>query len=324
MNDLLISVIVPVYNPGAHLENCIDSIVNQSFKNLEIILVDDGSTDGSSEVCDAWAEKDSRFKVIHKANGGASAARNIGLDAATGDYLGFVDADDYIDLDMYECLLKDILDNNADAARCGIDRVFSDGRTEEWGTNNPTIILVDNAELLKDIGTANGLPPVSLGNKLFKSDCINDIRFDTKYKFAEDTLFNFQVALNISVMVYHDVDRYHYRFNDDSITNKGINENNFDEHRVMDIIFSLADEETLPYCVKGDILKSFRTIRQISESGKYIDRFDEIRLRIIKNKKAVFKSGLYSKETKLKTLLLWLTPWLYRIIVKQYSKKKYG
>lgn len=299
-----ISVIVPVYNAGKYFNNCINSIVSQTHKDLEIIIVDDGSTDNTPQACDKWAEKDSRIKVIHKENGGAASARNTGLDNATGKYIGFVDADDYIDADMYEILLNDILENDADAARCGIDRVSDDGTVEDWGTGIYGIRIVDNKTLLADIGEGVGILPVSPCNKLFKKECIDNIRFDTRFKFAEDTLFNFMVAKNIKKMVYHDVNRYHYTFNEDSITNKGINENNFDEHRVMDVIFTLADEEVLPHCIKGDVLKSFRTIRQMILANEYMDRYSDMRKRILSHKKEIFTNSMYSKETKLRTLLL--------------------
>ena len=100
----LISIIVPVYNVKDYVEKCLDSICGQSYTNLEIIVVDDGSTDGSGKICDAYASKDRRIKVIHRKNGGLSAARNEGLDAATGEFLGFVDSDDWIDLDMFKFL----------------------------------------------------------------------------------------------------------------------------------------------------------------------------------------------------------------------------
>ena len=323
MTQPLISVIIPVYNPGKHITVCLNSIVNQSYKNLEIILVDDGSTDGSSELCDEWAKKDGRIKVIHKTNGGAASARNAGLVCSSGELIGFIDSDDFIDTDMYEAMLNDIKQNNVDAARCGIDRVFENGTVDDWGSGDTTVLVVDQKQLLKDIGAAEGILPVSPCNKLFKRECIGNIRFDTRFNFAEDTLFNFMVAQNIHKMVYHDVNYYHYTNNSDSMTNKGINENNFDEHRVMDVVFGLADDETMPYCVKGDVLKSFRTLRQIAESGCYIERFNDIRKRIIENRKAILHSDIYSIATKAKTVLLSISPILYRFIVKNYSNLKY-
>lgn len=114
----LISVIVPVYNTEQYLERCIDSIISQTYKNLEIILVDDGSTDRSGEICDAYGKKDTRVKVVHKKNGGAATARNRGLEIARGEYIGFVDSDDYIASDMYESLCK-YLKEEIDIVTCG-------------------------------------------------------------------------------------------------------------------------------------------------------------------------------------------------------------
>ncbi len=109
----LISVIVPVYKVEAYLNRCVESIVNQSYSNLEIILVDDGSPDRCPEMCDVWSQKDKRIKVIHKENGGLSDARNAGMAIATGTYIGFVDSDDWIDRDFYEKLLLTLKENHA-------------------------------------------------------------------------------------------------------------------------------------------------------------------------------------------------------------------
>lgn len=103
---MLISIIVPIYNVELYLEKCIESIINQTYKNLEIILVDDGSTDSCGKICDEYAKKDNRIKVIHKINGGLSDARNKGMEIAKGKYIGFVDGDDYVASDMYETLYK--------------------------------------------------------------------------------------------------------------------------------------------------------------------------------------------------------------------------
>ena len=118
----LISVIIPVYNVEKYLKKCIDSVINQTYTNLEIILVSDTSPDNCEKICDDYAEKDSRIKVIHKEKNGLSAARNAGIDIASGKYIGFVDSDDYIALDMYELLYKNILKENADISACGLKR----------------------------------------------------------------------------------------------------------------------------------------------------------------------------------------------------------
>ena len=319
----LISVIVPVYNVEKYLDACVNSIVNQTYKELEIILVDDGSPDHSPEICDKWAKKDRRIKVIHQPNGGVSSARNAGLDSAKGDYIAFVDGDDYIDLDMYEILLREIVENGADAARCAIIRESANGYKEEWGNADSPLKCVDHEQLCCDIGNANGILPVSPCNKLFKKKCIAGVRFNTSFKYAEDVLFNFEVAQNIETMIYHDVCRYHYVNNSDSASHMKFNENRFDEHRVMDIIFELAKDspKVLSYCVKGDVAKSFRTIKRMCVSGSCMERFEEIRQRILSHKREIFKSGLYSRATKIKTAFLFVFPRLYKLFIRVYGKK---
>lgn len=131
MMDELISVIIPVYNVEKYLDDCIQSIVDQTYSNLEIILVNDGSSDQSPLLCDKWANKDMRIRVIHKENGGASSARNAGINVANGEYIGFVDSDDFIAKDMYEILLTAILKSGKGIADCGINYFLSDERIIE-------------------------------------------------------------------------------------------------------------------------------------------------------------------------------------------------
>ena len=117
--DVLVSVIVPVYNVEAYLDECLESICSQTYRNLEIILADDGSTDKSGEICDIWQAKDPRIRVIHQQNAGVSCARNAGLEICTGDLISFVDSDDWLDLQMFEKLVSCLSENDADAAMCG-------------------------------------------------------------------------------------------------------------------------------------------------------------------------------------------------------------
>ena len=120
-----ISVIVPIFNVENYVRKCVDSILNQTFSDIEIILVDDGSTDASGRICDEYLSKDDRIRVIHKENGGLSDARNAGLDMCTGEYIGFVDGDDYIDGDMYELLYKNLIQYDADISMCRFRRIYN-------------------------------------------------------------------------------------------------------------------------------------------------------------------------------------------------------
>jgi len=121
-----ISIVVPVYNVEQYLEKCVNSIINQTYKNLEIILIDDGATDSSGKLCDELAKIDNRIKVYHKENGGLSDARNYGVERATGDYIGFVDSDDCIDSEMYEKLYEAIRKENVDVAECNLKIIYPD------------------------------------------------------------------------------------------------------------------------------------------------------------------------------------------------------
>ena len=326
MSDL-ISVIVPIYNVEKYLDKCIECLVNQTHKNLEIILVDDGSPDNSPSICDKWAQKDNRIQVIHKKNGGVSSARNAGLDAALGDYIGFLDADDYVDADMYEVMLREILENHADAAGCGMVRESPNGYKEVWA--NDTMSVVDKIGVLKLVGEAVGILPVHTGNKLFSKKVVSNVRFDARFKFAEDTLFNFQAACNMDKMVIHNVARYHYNNNFDSVSHQKFVIAKLDEHKVMDIIFEYAqgNDELMKYCVKGDVLKCFRTIKEMCMEQNHMQYFDEIRKRIITHKNEILKTDFYSKGTKVKTLMLWLAPRFYKVFIRAYgirADKKYG
>ena len=113
-----ISIIVPIYNTKKYIDRVVNCLINQTYHNLEIILVDDGSTDGSSMLCDKYKKKDNRIKVIHQKNSGVSVARNVGLKHATGEYIGFVDSDDYISLNMYETLYNNLINTNSDISVC--------------------------------------------------------------------------------------------------------------------------------------------------------------------------------------------------------------
>ena len=126
MNLPKISVIIPVYKVEEYINRCIKSVVNQTYDNLEIILVDDGSPDNCPVICDKWAEKDSRIKVIHKNNGGLSDARNMGMKIASGELIGFIDSDDWISKEMYQLLYENMKENESDISACGVKMVWED------------------------------------------------------------------------------------------------------------------------------------------------------------------------------------------------------
>lgn len=174
--DKLISVVVPIYNVENYLKRCIDSIVNQTYENLEIILVDDGSTDGSSAICDAYAKKENRIKVVHQKNAGLSAARNNGFKMAKGEYIGFIDADDYVEPAMYEELLHQMLLHGADMAIGNVCRVDENGYLLE-DTSAVTDAVYTKEEMLRKITEENGVYFVTAWNKLYKREIFDKVSF---------------------------------------------------------------------------------------------------------------------------------------------------
>ena len=201
----LISVIIPVYNPGKYLQPCLDSVVNQTYQNLEIILIDDGSTDGSAAVCDAYAAKDARIKCIHQENAGVSAARNRGLEHATGDYYSFPDSDDYLEPESYEYLLRLIGQHQCDAVNFEYFATYTDYET--------THLLGDDHYGLADTKTAHRL--VMSGepfccNKLFSSHLVKGLQFRKDIFRGEDSLFAHQALDRAKTVWFDKRPLYHY------------------------------------------------------------------------------------------------------------------
>ena len=170
-----LSIVVPVYNVEQYLHKCVDSILNQTFRDYELILVDDGSTDGSSRICDDYKKIDERIRVFHKENGGLSDARNYGLDHSNGEYIAFVDSDDWIDSVMYESMMNSIIDNDADISVCGHRVVTVDGRVEETVVFDEPVLLT-GIEATKEILKDERMPSFAW-NKLYKRSLFKDIRF---------------------------------------------------------------------------------------------------------------------------------------------------
>lgn len=197
-----ISIIVPVYNVEKYVEKCIQSLINQSYKNIEIILVDDGSNDRSNKIIDEYAKVDSRILTIHQKNKGVSAARNAGLKVATGEYVGFVDPDDYVDYQMYETMLKKIELNMSDFAVCGFSKVTELSDKEEiFEIKDELLSPKKCVEDLFDFRGGYAIKP-SVCNKLFRRDKIGDLKFDENIGISEDLKFVVQYILKCNSIVY--------------------------------------------------------------------------------------------------------------------------
>ncbi len=216
MNCPLISIIVPVYQVEKYLEKCINSIINQTYKNLEIILVDDGSTDNSPAICDCFQRKDTRIKVIHQENGGLSHARNVGLEIATGDFIGFVDSDDWVETNMYEVLMSALQETGADIAVCDRFIDFEDSPSKSIDIKYSEVKIHTGIETLKNI-LKGGKINDTVWNKLYKLTVLINIFF-LEEKIHEDILWTSQVIGQARFVVYIDYPLYHYLQRNESLS----------------------------------------------------------------------------------------------------------
>ena len=221
----LISVIVPVYNVEEYLDRCVESIVNQTYQNLEIILVDDGSTDSSGKKCDKWANKDNRIVVIHKKNGGQSSARNQALKIAKGDLIGFVDSDDYIDSTMYEKLIDCLNNNNCDIVEC--TKIDFDNQTPKCisiGSGN--VLVFNRKEAIEDFIKEKHFK-CTVWNMLLKASIAKNVMFD-EGKTHEDILWPYRAYMLAERISYVDYALYFYFQRPSSTMNMEYSEKRFD------------------------------------------------------------------------------------------------
>lgn len=209
MKDL-ITVIIPAFNVEKYLANCLETIVSQTHQNLQIIIINDGSKDKTGKIAAEFALKDHRINVIHQQNQGVSAARNKGLQLATGDYIGFLDGDDEIAKDMYEFLYHNLKKYQADISHCGFELVKPSLTVKFHDTG---IVLVQSKfEAIKELLTGARIEP-SACTKLFKKAILENVFFATDIKINEDLLFNIEAFKKAETIVFEDVVKYKYTFN---------------------------------------------------------------------------------------------------------------
>jgi glycosyltransferase involved in cell wall biosynthesis len=210
----IISVIVPVYNVERFLTKCLDSILNQTFSHFELILVNDGSTDSSGQICNYYLSKDSRVKVINKENGGLSSARNAGIIESIGLYISFVDSDDWIEKSMFEILYNFAIKFNVDLVACNINRVFKN-KVKRLNKSKKDITL-DRYLAMKNL-FKNDLITFSAVNKLYKRSLFKDLKFKEGIIY-EDIDIMYQIIHITNTIFYTSTPLYNYRYNENSIT----------------------------------------------------------------------------------------------------------
>lgn len=225
---MLLSIIIPVYNVEKYLDKCIQSVINQTYLKTEIILVDDGSTDSSGYLCDLWAKKDRRISVIHKPNGGLSSARNAGLNIAKGEYIGFVDSDDFIELDMYKTMMDAIFTTKKDIACCGrIIDLWGERNKKEYTIENLTVF--NSEEAIKETLLLTKID-VSSCDKIFKKTLFNTIVYP-EGKISEDASIIFNLINKSNGIVHVGKPYYHYVYRKNSISKSEYDHKKYDSYK---------------------------------------------------------------------------------------------
>lgn len=331
MNDL-ISVIVPAYNIRAYLPRCLDSLLAQTYENLEIIAVNDGSTDGTADVLDVYAQKDPRVRAVHKENGGVTSARLRGVAEATGAWIGFADGDDYCELEMYARLLENAAAYDADISHCGYRMVFPS--RVDWYYNTGETTVQEGMQGLYDLLEGSFVEP-ALWNKLYRRELFVglDDWMDKSIRINEDLLMNYYLFRQAKQAVHEDFCPYHYILRRGSAAVSRLNEHKLkDPVRVLEIILQQETdsrareilERRLVYQLIGTATMSLKEQAELIALWRKICR---------KKLRTMMPKVLGQKHfaAKLKIMAFWAAvwPWSYGFVHRVYAKitgldKKYS
>lgn len=298
-----ISVVVPIYNVEQYIDKCISSILNQSFTDLEIILVDDGSKDKSGEICDRYKSKDNRIKVIHKENGGLSSARNAGIEIATSEYIAFVDGDDFIHKDMYSILFEEILKNKSDIVICNFERIYDKQVEQMKAFEDVKSKKFNNIQALEMLYGDEGAQFTVAWNKLYKRELFDNIRYDYG-KIHEDEFIIHKLLYVCKNICYINLPLYYYVQRENSIINSEFN------IKKLDVIYAMSErnkffyqigEKELKYKAEYNYIRYFfenyfKAKNMVSKNKKEILC---LKLNFLKNINSLLKNPLYVYKEKI-------------------------
>lgn len=322
---MLISVIVAVYNIEKYIAKCIESIINQSYRKLEIILVDDGSTDKSGKICDAYSEKDDRIKVIHRRNGGLSAARNTGIEQATGQFVAFVDGDDWIDPTLYESMIKLAERYEADLVACRYRCIYLDSIRDD-STGRVTVYEKPFSMLIQYLKEDEAfLIQHAAWNKLYRRELLEEERFP-EGKWYEDIVFSAKILSRIRRGVYLDEALYNYVCErEGSIMNAGLTERVFTDKipaylEKETFLEGLADRE--PVCIHRYYF--YKRIRMFyrdiyKRENRALLKYKKYLVQLIRERRGTFKAvygiDIATKTEAVKTKMFVFSPSLFRVFM---------
>lgn len=316
----MISVIVPVYNVEKYLERCVKSIAAQTYKDLEILLIDDGSTDKSGKMCDDFQQTDSRIKAFHKQNGGLSDARNYGIEHSAGEFISFVDSDDYIDEKMLETLHRLITENDADLAVCSAMDVF-EGK-EVTQVKEIKEFNLNKVESYKYMLRGDGIP--SACNKLYKRQTVGNVRFPVG-KLYEDGFFTPQILKRVEKTAVTSKPMYYYFRRADSITTKPFRKGDLDVIEAYDKCVKQVKElcpEALPYAEFRYRNAYFNVLDKmlVRDDCKEIPEYKQVVKYLKKHTVQIVKDPGFGKMRKIAAVALKFSVPLYKKILLTKQK----
>ncbi len=321
MNEL-ISVIVPAYNVSAYLENCINSILNQTYSDIEIIVVNDGSTDCSGKIADQYAYLfPGKIKSIHQKNSGVTAARIKGVLESSGKWIGFVDADDEVEPDMYERLIHNAVKYNADISHCGHKTIVNGGERIHYFHNTGKLSVQNRKTSIKELLTGHFEP--GLWTKIYKRSIVFEIIkehiIDQSIQYNEDLLMNYYLFSKSCTSVLEDFCGYRYMARVGSATRDSFRiERVIDPYRVSKIILHSIDHELNSVALRNLLMccmNAFIAIYNLKEFNEYRVELKQELISNIKNLKV-----LYLRE-KIKMLGILTWPWMFIRVYRLYEKK---
>ena len=320
-----ISIIIPVYNVENYLSRCMESVLNQTFKDYEIILIDDGSTDGSSIICKNYVEKDNRIRYMDQENQGLGKTRNIGIEAANGNYILFIDSDDYISENMLEILFDNILSSGADIASCGIYNVYKSKCIPQYSEIERFTCQNEEAFRLLLIGEKI---PGSSCNKLIKAEVLRQVRYPEGILY-EDVAFHTALMQNVKKFHVDTTPLYYYVHRENSITTR-----KFDTDAMM---FIYAYEDTLrvieqkypailPEARFKLIWAYFAILDRMLQEDRYwkIREYKQVRQYLKRNTIRIMRNPYFHKARKIGAIALLLNVRLYRTLTRMNEKRSKG
>ena len=311
--DNYISIIVPVYNSEKYLKECIQSILNQTYSNLEVILVNDGSTDNSLKICYEFSEADERVKVVDQKNAGPSAARNRGLNEATGNYIGFVDSDDTIEPDMYEILINNLKEYNAELSLVSMQYCYEDGNKRPYYSKEEKHVI--NKAGILNIFVENLAITFGPVDKLYLREVIGDTRFDTSIKMCEDQKFVYEILKKVSKVIYDPRICYNVRCSEGSLSRAKATRYHLAMLDVNEYILKeLQDEDTKAKLrlYNTNLCLSYFVVHY--ENGNFNDNdVKRVNNIINENKSLIMRRG--DKKMIIKLILFLFSPRLLRMVI---------